>query len=93
MLWEEGFAPDEESEDEDAYDDRLTEDSGKTCLAKMMMRMTLMAFSEQGLCFLTKRLFQEPPNKTKVNDQLQNCAFIVFQNVLRAVKYKIYKYQ
>ena len=57
MLWEEGFAPDEESEDEDAYDDRLTEDSGKTCLAKMMMRMTLMAFSEQGLCFLTKRLF------------------------------------
>ena len=56
MLWEEGFAPDEESEDEDAYDDHLTEESGKTCLAKMMMRMTLMAFSEQGLCFLTKRL-------------------------------------
>ena len=26
MLWEEGFAPDEESEDEDAYDDHLTED-------------------------------------------------------------------
>ena len=26
MLWEEGFAPDEESEDEDAYDDRLTEE-------------------------------------------------------------------
>ena len=61
MLWEEGSVRDEESEDQESEDEDAMmiasqKKSGKTCLARVMMRTTSKAFSKQGLCLLTKRL-------------------------------------